>query len=240
MKFYRSTTSEFSISAPKCQDSFKSICSKSTSAPSYISVPTRQFTTMESVKREHVQVLGFVSHFIRALEKCASNMEDILQSGAANMEDSLSKDIEELMSYIQLQYSTIASIERALETVVEASVTMSCNMQLARRDTILKYSAPHLHEHDRNRLRRSGFTSTDLFSPSVLNNVENKYERSRSPKRQKMDSKPIFNSRKGRSDYNNSSFPNTSSKNSFRGQQDNKPQFKPTQATRGGRGGRRK
>ena len=25
MKFYRSTTSEFSISAPKCQDSFKSI-----------------------------------------------------------------------------------------------------------------------------------------------------------------------------------------------------------------------
>ena len=145
MKFYRSTTSEFAISAPKCQDSFKSICSKSTSAPSYISVPTRQFTTMESVKREHVQVLGFVSHFIRALEKCASNMEEIVQSGASNMEDSLSKDMEELMSYIQLQYSTIASIERALETVVEASMTMSCNMQLARRDTILKYSAPHLH-----------------------------------------------------------------------------------------------
>ena len=240
MKFYRSTTSEFSISAPKCQDSFKSICSKSTSAPSYISVPTRQFTTMESVKREHVQVLGFVSHFIRALEKCASNMEDILQSGVANMEDSITKDIEELMSYIQLQYSTIASIERALETVVEASMTMSCNMQLARRDTILKYSAPHLHEHDRNRLRRSGFTSTDLFSPSVPNNVENKYERSHSPKRQKMDSKPIFNSRKGRSDYNSSSFPNTSTKNSFHGQQDNKPQFKPTQSTRGGRGGRRK
>ena len=241
MKFYRSTVSEFSTSAPKCQDSFKSICSKSSSAPSYISVPTRQFTTMESVKREHVQLLGFVSHFIRALEKCAFNMEDILQAGVVNMEDSFSKDIEELLSYIQLQYSTIASIERALETVVEASMTMSCNMQLARRDTILKFSAPHLHEHDRNRLRRSGFTSTDLFSPSVLNNVENKYERSRSPKRQKMDSKPIFNSRKGRLDYNTASFPNSSSKNSFRGQQDSKPQFKPTQSARGGgRGGRRK
>ena len=187
MKFYRSTVSEFSTSAPKCQDSFKSICSKSSSAPSYIYVPTRQFTTMESVKREHVQLLGFVSHYIRALEKCASNMGDILQAGVVNMEDSFSKDIEELLSYIQLQYSTIASIERALETVVEASMTMSCNMQLARRDTILKFSAPHLHEHDRNRLRRSGFTSTDLFSPSVLNNVENKYERSRSPKRQKME-----------------------------------------------------
>ena len=145
MKFYRSTTFEFSISAPKCQDSFKSICSKSTSAPSYISVPTRQFTAIESVKREHVQVLGFVSHFIRALEKCASDMEDLLPSCVGNMDDSINKDVEELLSYIQLQYSTIASIGRALETVIEASMTMSCNMQLARRDTILNYSAPHLH-----------------------------------------------------------------------------------------------
>ena len=93
MKFYWSTTSEFSISAPKCQDSFKSICSKCTSAPLYISVPTRQFTAMESVKREHVQVLGFVSHFIRALEKCASNMEDLLQSCVGNMDDSINKDV---------------------------------------------------------------------------------------------------------------------------------------------------
>ena len=54
-------------------------------------------------------------------------------------------------------------------------MTMSCNMQLTRRDTILKYSSPHLHEHYRNRLTRSGFTSADVFSPSVLNNVENKF-----------------------------------------------------------------
>ena len=83
---------------------------------------------MESVKRKHVQVLGFVSHFIRALEKCASNMKDLLQSCVGSVDDSLNKDIEELLSYIQLQYSTIASIERALETVIEASMTMSCNM----------------------------------------------------------------------------------------------------------------
>ena len=38
---------------------------------------------------------------------------------------------------IQLQYSTIASIERLLETVIEASMTMACKMQLARHDTIL-------------------------------------------------------------------------------------------------------
>ena len=116
------------------------------------------------MKHKHVQVLGFVSNFIRALEKFAYNIEDLLQSCVGTVDDSLNKDVEELLSYIQLQYSTIASIERALETVIEASMTMSCNMQLARRDSILKYSAPHLHEHNRCRLRRSGFTSTDLFS----------------------------------------------------------------------------
>ena len=100
-----------------------------------------------------MQVLGFVGHFIRALEKCASNMEDLLQSCVGSVNESLNKDIEELLSYIQLQYSTIASIERALETVIEASMTMSCNMQLARRDIILKYSAI-----------QPGFTSADLFS----------------------------------------------------------------------------
>ena len=65
-------------------------------------------------------------------------------------------------------------------------MTMACNMELARQDTILKYSALHLNKHDRNCLRRSGFTPTDPFSPSVLNNVENNNKCSRSPKRQNL------------------------------------------------------
>ena len=36
MKFYQTTSSEFSTSAPKCQDSFRSICSKSSSSPPFI------------------------------------------------------------------------------------------------------------------------------------------------------------------------------------------------------------
>ena len=51
-------------------------------------------------------------------------------------------------------------------------MAMACNLELAHRAFILKYSAPHLQEHDRNCLRRSGFKSVDLFSPSVLNSVE--------------------------------------------------------------------
>ena len=138
-------------------------------------MPTEQFTTIETVKKEHVQMLGFVSMFIGAIEKCATNIEELLQSCLGSADESFNKDLE-LLSYIHVQLATISSTERALETITEASMTMACNLELARRDTILKFSTPQLHEHDRNRLRRSGFTSTDLFSPLVLNSVENKYD----------------------------------------------------------------
>ena len=238
MKFYRTTSSDFSTSAPKCQDSYRSICSKSSSAPSTITVPTKQFTTMESVKREHVQVLGFVSLFIRTIEKCATNMEELMQAALSSADEAMVKDLEELLAYIRIQLATITSTERALETVTEASMTMACNMELAHRDSILKYSAPHLHEHDRNRLRRSGFKSMDLFSPSVLNSVENKYERDRSLKRQKLDNRSGYSSRKNSSFQQNSSQNNARS--SFRGQTDFKNQQRSSQPTRGGHGGRRK
>ena len=238
MKFYRTTSSDFSTSVPKCQDSFRSICSKSSSSPPMISVPTKQFTTMESVKREHVQVLGFVSLFIRTIEKCATNMEELMQAALGSADDAMVKALEELLAYIRIQLATITSTERALETVAEASMTMACNMELAHRDSILKYSAPHLHEHDRNRLRRSGFKSVDLFSPSVLNSVENKYERERSPKRQKLDNRSAYSSRKSSSFQQNSS--QNIARGSFRGQTDFKNQQRSSQPTRGGRDGRRK
>ena len=211
MKFYRTTYSEFSTSAPKCQDSFRSICSKSSSSPPVISVPTKQFTTMGSVNREHVQVLGCFSVFIRTIEKCATNMEELMQAALFSADEAMVKYLEELLAHVCIQLATISSTERALETVTEASMTMAHNLELACIDSILKYSAPHLQEHDRNHLRRSGFKSVDLFSPSVLNSVENKYERDRSPKRQKLDSRSGYSSRRG------SSFPQSSSQNNARG-----------------------
>ena len=80
MKFYKTTTSEFLTVAPKYQDAFKGICGRSSSTPSSISIPAKQCMVMEVVKREHVQMLGFVSLFFKTLEKCASNMEEIVHS----------------------------------------------------------------------------------------------------------------------------------------------------------------
>ena len=80
MKFYRTTTSDFSTVAPKCQDSFKGICSRSSTTPSSIFMPAKQCMTMEAVKREHVQMLGFVSLLLKTLEKCAASIKDNVHS----------------------------------------------------------------------------------------------------------------------------------------------------------------
>ena len=55
---------------------------------------TRQLTNMESFKREHVQVLWFVSHFIMALIKCSANMEELLQACVSSDNEKFNKDIE--------------------------------------------------------------------------------------------------------------------------------------------------
>ena len=127
MKFYRSASSEFTTTAPKCQDCFKSVCSKSFTTPPMVSVPTKQFITMEAVKREHVKMLGFV----RAIEKCATNMEELLQSCLGSVDESFNKDMEELLSYIHVKLATISSTERALETITEASMAIACTLELA-------------------------------------------------------------------------------------------------------------
>ena len=85
-------------------------------------------------------------------------------------------------------------------------MTMACNLQLARRDMTLKQCAPQLHEHDRNHLRRSGFMSGDLFSPEILNAVEKKLEKERLPKRQKLDMKLIYQSKKPQHSSNSHSY----------------------------------
>ena len=58
--------------------------------------------------------------------------------------------------------------------------------------------------------------SGDLFSPEILNAVEKKLEKERSPKRQELDTKPIFQSKKPQHSSNSysygSSYPQSSGK----------------------------
>ena len=96
----------------------------------------------------------------------------MLQGVHSSVSDAVAKEMYEMLEFLQIQFSCLNSLDKALETMVDSSMIMACNLKQARRDTTLKQAAPHLHEQGRNRLRRSGFMSQDLFSPSILDAIE--------------------------------------------------------------------
>ena len=88
MKFYRSSTVEFSNSAPKCPDAFRSLFPKA--IPSSMHIPIRQHTCMETVTRECVQILSYVNWFMKAIGKTSTSMENLLQQEGSEMSADLS------------------------------------------------------------------------------------------------------------------------------------------------------
>ena len=238
MKFYKSTSAEFSFQAPRCRDSFRS--SFPGPMPSSVRVPMKQHILLETVSREHIQILSYVHFFLNAIEKTANKLESTMLSLKNSTKDqAIARELETMLSGLQIQFSCISSIEKALENVTDNSIAASCNLQLARRDTVLKNLAPNLNEHDFNRLRRTGFKSHDLFCPTVLNEVEKKIQKS--PKRPRTDQKAFTFKRhsddrttgKPHSNYNQKSFREQNSA-SFK-----KSNFRPSQPSRRGGSKRR-
>ena len=109
-------------------------------------------------------------------EKTATNLEStMLAIKNTTREQSLIKELDTMLSGLQLQVNCMSSIEKALENVTDISIAAACNLQLARRDTVLKSLTPNLKEHDFNRLRRTGFKSHDWFYPATPNEVEKSF-----------------------------------------------------------------
>ena len=216
---------EFSSSAPKCQDAFRSLFPKA--IPS-VHIPMRQHTSMETVTRESIHILSYVNWFLKAIGKTSTLMEDLLQQGGFEG----CKD--KLLSHLQMQSACLNSLDKALEAVTDLSIALACNLQLARRDSILKVCASHLQEHDFNKLRRTGFKSADLFCPTTLD--QNQKKQDRSPKRLKGEQRTSFQSNSCSDDRCSSSH---SSGKFFLGQQD-KYNKKPYQLSASRRGGSRR
>ena len=225
MKFYRSSMVEFSNSAPKCQDTFRSLFPKA--IPSSVHIPIRQHTSMETVTRECVQILSYVNWFMKAIGKTSTSMENLLQQGGSEG----FRDSNKLLSHLQMQSACLNSLDKALESVTDLSIALACNLQLARRDSILKVCASHLQEHDFNKLRRTGFKSADLFCRTTLHQIQKKQDRS--TKRLKGDSHQSFQLN-SRSDDKHSSY--NSGSEFFRGQQDkhNKKSYQSSSSRCGG------
>ena len=100
--------------------------------------PLKQLTAIETVTRENTQVLSYVNWFLKAIGKTTSSMEQLLQQTAHNM----SKECEQLLSHLQMQTSCLISLDKALETVTDLYIALICNLQSARRDSILSLCSP--------------------------------------------------------------------------------------------------
>ena len=107
---------------------------------------------------------------MRAIGKTSSSMEELLQQGGSDV----FRDSDKLLPHLQMQSACLSSLDKALESVTDLSIALACNLQLARRDSILKVCASHLQEHDFNKLRRTGFKSADLFCPTTLDQIQKK------------------------------------------------------------------
>ena len=164
MKFYKSSTTEFSANAAKS-----------------VHIPMKQHTAMETVTHANIQLLSYRNWFMKAIGKTTSSMEELLQQTDVN----LIKGCDKILAHIHMQASCQNSLDKALETVTDLSIALVCDLQLARRDSMLKVCAPHLHEHDFNRLRGTGFKAGDLFWPTTFYQIQKKHYRS--PKRQKLE-----------------------------------------------------
>ena len=125
MKF-KSSTVEFSSTAPKCQDAFKSLHPKT--IPFSIHIPKRQHTSMETVTQENIQILSYVNWFMKAVGKTTTSMADLLQQGG---HEGL-KDADKLLAHLQMQSACLNSLDKDLEKVTDLSIALVCNLELAR------------------------------------------------------------------------------------------------------------
>ena len=190
---------------------------------------------------EHVQILSYVHFFLSAFEKTATNLESsLLGLKDSTKAQSLLKQLDVLLSNHQMQLSCLGSIEKALESVTDNSIASACNLELARRDSVLKALAQNLHKHDFNRLQRTVFKSSDLFWAAMINEIEKKHQKS--PKSPRTKSKPTLKSKRYSDDSCYSKQQNFYGQRTFRDQSESryrKSSYHSSQTTRRGRNRRR-
>ena len=124
MKVYNLLQLIFLFQAPKCQDSFRS--SFPGPMPSSVRVPFRQDTLLETVRREHVQILSYVHFFLNAIEIATTKLETMMLGVKnATRDQTVIKDLDSMLSGLQLQFSCISSVRKSSRTLLQQHVTSS-------------------------------------------------------------------------------------------------------------------
>ena len=176
MKFYQVSPQSFSLTAPRIQDAFKNIAASPFQAPSSVSTPLKQYLAWETVSRENIQILNHVFWFKSPMEKATNEMFAELDKMKEAVDQ---EDIQHSMNFMQnclhLQSTTMGCLGKALDDVLDTSMTLASNLLLNRRDNFLKLCHRDVTDKDIARLRNSSLTKKELFNSKVLAEVEQNF-----------------------------------------------------------------
>ena len=142
------------MKAPKLPDSYFNIARVKTVSAS-ISVPAKQ-------------------HIIHcAIEELNSRIQELASEIRNSGDLDIVRESADLIGkYSQLQASVTSSLEIALDTLLKQSMTLACNMLLARRDNLLKDCSSKLGPRDLANLRTDHFDQQEVFDSDILSQVE--------------------------------------------------------------------
>ena len=77
-----------------------------------------------------MQILSYVHFFLNAIEKTTTKLE-MLGVKNSTRDQCVIKEMDSMLSGLQLQFSCLSSIEKTLENVTDNSIAVLCNLQLA-------------------------------------------------------------------------------------------------------------
>ena len=176
MKFYQVSPKSFSLTAPRLQDAFKNIVTPPYQAPTSVSAPMKQYLAWETVCRENIQILNHVFWFKSAIEKATNEMFTEVDK---LKESVVQEDIQQSMNFIHnclhLQSTTMGCLGKALDDVLDTSMTLASNLLLNRRDNFLKLCHRDVTDKDIAKLRNASLAKKELFNSKVLSEVEQNF-----------------------------------------------------------------
>ena len=76
---------------------------------------------------------------------------------------------------LHLQFTTMGCLRKALDDVLDTSMTLASNLLLNRRDKFLKLCHRDVTDKDIARLRNASLTKKELFNSKVLSEVEQNF-----------------------------------------------------------------
>ena len=176
MKFYQVSPQSFSLTASRIQDAFKNIATSPFQAPTSVSTPLKQYLAWETVSRENIQILNHVFWFKSAMEKATNEMfaEIDKMKGSVDQED-IQQSMNFMQNCLHLQCTTMGYLGKALDDVLDTSMTLASNFLLNRRDNFLKLCHRDVTDKYIARLRNSSLTKKEFFNSKVLAEVEQNF-----------------------------------------------------------------